>query len=278
MNHENETFSDDRLLAFALGLDDDPGLETAVSGDPELSRRLDAMRADVGLVTAGLDRVVPTPPDGYTDLSDERWGELRSLATAPAPAASRRRSAWLRVLAPAAAIVLVLVAGVVGLQRLGDGGAGDAMTTGTGDKAAERYGDGATQGEATDGGGAALPTLGRGAPDPAAYETIVVARAASPAAGRQRFEVLRVLRGKAGAYVTLKVTDRAAAPFTLQVLYLHPTEERTPGVVPSPGTSAEGAPPDTDTIGIVLEFLFKGESAVAQQLPGGTDPAEVTLP
>jgi hypothetical protein len=277
-------FDDDRLLAFALGLERDPELESATADDAVLRDRLEAMRADLDAVAAGLDRVVPAPPDDYTDLGDERWGELREFVTAPAPAAPRRRPTWLRVLAPAAAIALVLVAGVVGLQRLGETGGTEATTTGATDKAAESSAaqkrnaqDGPAAG-AVAGDGVAVPSFGSSVPDPAAYSTIVVARAQAPAGSRQRFAVERVLKGKAGEFVTLRVTDRAAATSTLNILYLRPTVGTTPTPVASPVPSAQAYGAATQAPGTVLEFRYKGETALARQLPGDTDPSKVTLP
>jgi len=273
MKPELETFDDDRLLAYALGLDDDPGLEAAAEADAALNARLAAMRADVGAVGAGLDRVVPAPPDEYTDLSGTRWGELREFVAAPAPAAPRRRPMWLRVLVPAAAIALVLVAGVVGLQRLGTVGGNEAATVADDEKTVESYGrqSGGT-GTAEDAG---APSLDATIPDPTAYETVVVARAQLPFGGRQRFEVLRVLRGEAGTEVSLAMVDRALAPDTLAILYLRPTGHANDA--PSAPSPASTATPLV-VAGKVVRYTFKGEPALARRLPADTDLETITLP
>ena len=52
-------FDDDRLLAFALGLDDDPELVAATAADEGLRRRLDAVRAEVEQVGAQVRAAVP---------------------------------------------------------------------------------------------------------------------------------------------------------------------------------------------------------------------------
>ncbi len=50
-------FDDDRLLAIALGLDDDPELLAAAEADAELAGRLASMRADVALIGAQVGAV-----------------------------------------------------------------------------------------------------------------------------------------------------------------------------------------------------------------------------
>lgn len=283
-NGAQPRFDDDRLLGFILGLEDDPDLEEAAASDPAMRERLAAIRAGTDAVREGLERVVPPPPDGYADLTDPRWSELRELVAAPAAAAPRRRPTWLRVLAPAAAIVLVLVAGVVGVQRLGDTGGNEAATSAVDEKATEGYGKdgGAVQGEATTraegSDGVAAPTLSRGTLDPATYATVLVARAGALAAFRQRFEILRVLQGDestfvAGEVLRLDIVDRAVAADRLVVLYLEPlaatgTAVATPA--PAPSVSAVG--------GMVIDYEFRGDIVYAQQLPSDTDPDKVALP
>ena len=78
-------FDDDRLLAFALGLDDDPELAAAAAGDERLRRRLDAMRAEIGGVATQLDAAVPAPGGDYADPTGVRWAGLREFYQPPAP-------------------------------------------------------------------------------------------------------------------------------------------------------------------------------------------------
>jgi hypothetical protein len=276
MQPNAETVDDDRLLAYALGLEDDPGLEAAAEADAALRTRIAAMRADVGVVAAGLDRVVPAPPDEYTDLSGARWGELHEFVAAPAPAAPRRRPMWLRVLAPAAAIALVLVAGVVGLQRLGTVSGDEAATVGSSGKATESYdrqSDGAEGGAATGAGeDAATPSLAPAPTDPAVFRTIVVARANAPANGRQTFVVKRVLKGRAPAKIRLEIVDAAAAAGELHVLFLLPSwtwadEPANPS--PMLGSQSDAAP---------LVYSYRDRPGLAQPLPPGTDAGSVKLP
>jgi hypothetical protein len=279
-------FDDDRLLAYALGLEDDPALAAAVQADPALRTRLAAIRADVDAVGAGLDRVVPAPPDDFTDLSDPRWAELHELVVAPAPATPRRRPTWLRVLAPAAAIALVLVAGVIGVQRLGDVG-GETRTQSAADKATEGYGeeaaptlDGSVGGAAAEGGDDAAPLLERAVPDAGAYPLIVVARAIVPGDFGQRFEVVRVLRDvnaagvEVGDRVKLRIVDRAVAPDRLVALFLGPT----PTPAPTTGPSSSTTPDERELGAAIVEYEYRGLPVLALQLPAGTDPDTLTLP
>lgn len=276
---------DARLMAYILAPEDDPALETAARTDPALHAHLEALRADVAAIGAGLDRVVPAAPEDYTDLNDPRWEELHELVSTPAPAAPRRRPAWLRVLAPATAIALVLLAGVVGVQYLG-GDTAQLSTTTAEDKAAEGFGDenGALEGDAQSGAaegvdGAAAPSLSRSAPNASAYATVLVARARTPGDFRQRFDVVRVLRGNEqqygeGTVVTLNVVDRAVAPDRLVVLYL------TPAPVPAPAAtaSASAVPHERDLGPAVVTYGFRGGEALVLQLPADTDPDALALP
>ena len=111
---------DDRLLAFVLGLEDDPELGAAAAHDPELGARLESVRADVDRIAAGVNAAVPTPDEAYTDLADPRWAGLQEYF-APGQerraAASRGSRRWLRVLAPVAAVALALAVGVSVIER-----------------------------------------------------------------------------------------------------------------------------------------------------------------
>jgi hypothetical protein len=277
MSHDDHTFDDDRLLAYAAGLDDDPELAAAAQQDAALRGRIEALRADVAAVTAGLQRVVPAPPEDYADLGDARWSEMRDLVAAPAAVAPRRRPAWLRVLVPVVAITVVLIAGVAGLQTLGSD-AGDEAATVADDKAGESYDrQGGGQGEATTGSTDRLAT-----PSPATassvpqFETVVIARAEAPTAGHQDFSVLRVLKGQAGPRLTFEMIDRALAPGALAVLYCQPVGDQAAAPAP-PGPTVSGTPPPNASAKAV-RFSFDGAPAWARQLPPGTDPEQVAQP
>ena len=111
---------DDRLLAFVLGLDDDPEVAEAAAADPRIGARLETVRAEVDRIAAGVNAAVPMPDDSYTDLADARWAGLQEYFT-PAQgrkaAASRGSRRWLRVLAPVAAVALALAVGISVVER-----------------------------------------------------------------------------------------------------------------------------------------------------------------
>ena len=88
-----DPIDDDRLLAYALGLDDDPELVEAAAADAELGRRLETVRAEVDQVAAGVRAAVPAPDDDYTDLATRAGPACRSTSRRPgsgAPGAPAR--------------------------------------------------------------------------------------------------------------------------------------------------------------------------------------------
>lgn len=279
MSHDEHAFDDDRILKYALGFGDDPDLEAATQKDAALRDRIAAMRGDVNAVAAGLDRVVPTPPDDYADLGDPRWAEVHDVVTAPASAAPPRRPVWLRVLVPVAAVVVVLIAGFAGLQTLGSDTGNEASTVAD-DKALESFdrqsSDGG-QGEATAGStdGLATPSPATGSSVPQ-FETVVIARAEAPTAGHQDFNVLRVLKGQAGPRLSFEMIDRALAPGAVAVLYFQPVGDQADAPAP-PGPTVSGTPPPNASAK-AIRFSFDGAPAWARQLPPGIDPEQVALP
>jgi hypothetical protein len=146
---------DDRLLAYVLGLDDDPELVAAAATDSELGSRLEEVRAEVDAVAAGVRAAVPAPDETYTDLSDARWAGLQEYFT-PArerPRRERRGSRrWLRVLAPVAAVALAVAIGVSVIERQGGADLGIAERSGkTADTSSSAHDDSAGGGPAESG-------------------------------------------------------------------------------------------------------------------------------
>ena len=123
-NHEPEFQDDDRLLAYVLGLDDDPELKAAAAADETLRRRLDLLRSQMTEVGDQVRSAVPHPGADYGEIGDQRWERLRTVvddAAASEKSHVRGRTIrWLRLAAPAAAIVLLAVVGVVTLRQQTD--------------------------------------------------------------------------------------------------------------------------------------------------------------
>jgi len=277
-------FDDDRLLAFALGLDDDPELVAAAAADEGLRRRLDAVRAGVEQVGAQMRAAVPGPDEDYADPSDPRWAGLREFFVAPRPAKTRSRaSRWLRVLAPAA---VALVAGAVGLAVINDQKSGTvginsslpAAAKATSEAAGPQTGAGVT---ATDRAGDYVLAL-RDQLD--LYAVVVLAEAQAASGAFQRFVVVKVLRGDGPHVVRLRVADRPADVGRLHLLFLRPqlgggadmSAEPTPAPVPSPAETASTL--EALAVGVPVMYKYRGETAVLRELPAGTDPAAVNLP
>ena len=105
-----ERFNDDRLLAYALELEPDEELERALATNATLRERLQAMRADLGAVEDQVRAAVPAPEHSWADLSAARWHRLRPYVSTRPARAPRRRLLDLRVLAPAAAVIVAALA------------------------------------------------------------------------------------------------------------------------------------------------------------------------
>jgi len=273
-------FDDDRLLAFALGLDDDPLLVAAAAADEGLSRRLDAVRAEVEQVGAQVRAAVPGPDEDYADPSDPRWARLREFFAAPRPAKTRSRAArWLRVLAPAA---VALVAVAVGLAVINDQKSGTvginssvpAAAKASSEAAGPLTGAGAT---ATDRAGDYAQAL-RDQFD--LYAVVVLAKAKAASGVFQRFVVVKVLKGHGPDTVRLRVADRPADAGRLHLLFLHPqspaSAEAT--LTPVPGTTEATSTLEALAAGAPVMYSYQGATAVLRELPAGTDPAAVRWP
>ncbi len=278
-------FDDDRLLAFALGLDDDPQLVAATAADEGLRRRLDAVRVEVEQVGAQVRAAVPAPDDDYTDLSDPRWAGMQEFfAPPPRPLSTRSRaSRWLRVLAPAA---VALIAVAVGLAVINDQKGGDVALNGSLPAAAKATSEasGPQTGAATDGTSRAGDYAQALSEQLDRYAVVVLAEAKAASGAFQRFVVVKFLKGDGPDVVRLRVVDRPADEGRLQVLFLRPmlggSAEPSPEATTSPVPSASVAASTLDGLaaGEPVMYSYQGETAMARVLPAGTDPATVTLP
>lgn len=272
----NGPFDDDRLLAFALGLEDDPELEAALAGQPLLQRRLKALSADLERVKGELQSIVPPAGPAYERPADATWSRLQRYYAAPAAAGRSASWRWQRLLAPAAALLVVAAVSVgVVLTLHGQGGSSSGTST-------------AAEGKSTADNALGLQQGATALPRKADYDLVVVARAGAYAAGNQQFTVLRVLKGKAGASVSVTVPRSAAVKAgEVRLLYLQPAAKFA---VPSGGSSvnsyaapsltspkpAPAARAPASTHGVSAQFA--GQPALIVPLPAGASAGTVTLP
>jgi hypothetical protein len=272
-------YDDDRLLACALGLDDDPELLEAVTADAALAARLDAVRADVARVVAQTSAAVPEPDESYTDLSGERWGGLKEFLEAPAAAAPRRKRRWWQVVAPVAAVLVVaLLVGIIAVN--GGGSSGSASDSGAVAARAEAdadgaqsYGESAIKGLGTDQTTINGPTLKERFVDQLdRFAVVVLARARQVSGAVQRFSVLRIFKGQAPKVVELAVGDEPADEGRLHLLMLDPST--APEAAPTPATGGGSPWPDAESPLPSIESPLTGVDSPAPDaespLPGET--------
>jgi hypothetical protein len=272
-------FDDDRLLAFALGLDDDPQLVAAAAADEDLRRRLDAMRTEVEQVGARVRAAVPAPDEDYTDLADPSWDGLHEFFATTQPAKERgRASRWLRVLAPAAVAVVAVAVGlaVVNNQENARVAGDDAMST-----AAKTSSEAAGPQTTSDRAGAYAQALHDQLD---LYAVVVLAKAKAVSGTFQRFVVVKVLKGNGPDTVRLHVADRPADVGRLHLLFMRPqlggsppaSPDATP--LPLPGSTETTSTLEALAAAAPVTYSYRGETAVLRELPAGTDPAAVHLP
>ena len=273
-------FDDDRLLAFALELDDDPGLVAAAAADEGLRRRLDAARADVDRVGAQVRAAVPAPDAVYADVGDPRWAGLQGFFAAPQPAKRRGgASRWLRVLAPVAVAVVALAVGLAiineqNVDTVAVNGAVPEAAKAASDAAGSLTGVGPTAGDRSANAVQAL----RDELDQ--YALVVLAKARAASGAFQQFVVVRILKGDGPDRVRLRVADHPADVGRLHLLLLRPSSDvyAEPSPAPVPSVSAATAMLDGVSVGEPVTYAYQGETAVLRELPADTDPAAVRLP
>jgi hypothetical protein len=307
-------YDDDRLLACALGLEEDPELLAAAAVDPDLDARLQAMRAEVAAIGTGVSAAVPEPDESYTDLSSERWAGLKEFLEVPAVAAPRRARRWWRVIAPVAALlVLALVVGIVVVN--GGGSSGSSSTSSTvaqsaddGGTPAQGFGEsGVTKGVETPAAEKAT-VRERFASELDRFATVVLARARQVTGAVQRFAVLRVFKGSAPKVVDLVVNDQPTDAGRLHVLMLEPTaspeadespwpltespvpESPLPDTVspvpltvsPVPETASPEPIPSLASTGsmgqeLAVAYTYDGQPTVVRELAADVDPSSVDI-
>jgi hypothetical protein len=284
---------DDRLLALALGLDDDPELRAQLEQSAELRARFERLQDELSAVEDGVRRAVPEEPEGWADLSQERWSALKPyVSTGQTPAADRRRGSWWRrwqTLAPVAATLVIAVAvlgvvmsrdGMMSLQGADESGGGSEM-------APEKTLDGEDYDDAAQPGvGAASSRLTVAGAE--AYRIVVVARAGDSVDGAQSYAVERTLKGDAPGTVMLQTEVDGELPAgTPAVLFLDPVNDTSPCPVPTVlseenGQATDASSPPANATGDGLRqagslYLYDGRCAVVVSLPDGMDPADVDV-
>jgi hypothetical protein len=270
-------FDDDRLLACALGLDDDPERLAAAEADAGLAARLAAMRADVAVVETQVAAAVPAPDDGYADLGDARWSGLKEYFEPPAGAARPRRAGrWWRIAAPVTALaVLALVVGIVAV-----GGESQYSVTG-GSADGPRVVSADAPETATDKAPGSGTAAERVADQLDRFAVVVLARASEARGALQDFAVVRIFKGKAPEIVQLVVDGRPADRGRLHLLLLDPwsaADDESLSPSTSPATPAPASEAGLPGEPLDVAYTYLGEPTVVHELAAGTDPATVALP
>ncbi len=268
---QRAAFDDDRLLDFALGLEDDPELAAALSHSARLRERLADLKSDLAAIDAELRRSIPPAGESYTQLDASRWSRLwpffgRGGVTRRRPLRGRRLVA---VLAAAALAVAVAVSVVTVLPHSSTprsssrsseaskstGGGAPHAVAGTQASAVP----GATSGATT---GASATAAGAIADKAAAYRDVAVVRVGPVRGAGQSYSVVRTLKGGVPATFSLVLWSIGSAPQagSLAVAYLNPIKPSAAGASPAP------------------EFAFSGRPALVVALPAGVAAGAVRLP
>ena len=269
-------FDDDRLLDYALGIEDDPELAAALSRSARLRERLADLKADLAAIETELRHAIPEPGDSYAEPSAVRWPRLaHAFGLSDSKPAGRRplRRRRLAVALLAAALALALLIGVLSvLPRSGGGSSSsgsskDALQAPLAGTAAAAAGQsaGTLAPEAT--AGSAVGTAGSPATVTAThaadYRDVAVVRAGTLIGADQSFSVVRTLKGRppASFSLTLLSADSAPAAGSLLIAYLRP--------LATAPTSASATPP---------AYSFNGRPALLTALPASVPASTVRLP
>jgi len=280
---QRAAFDDDRLLDFALGLEDDPELAAALSHSARLRERLADLKSDLAAIETELRRAIPPLDDSYAEPAAARWSRLRrSFGDG---AAVRRRPLRGRRLTAAfvtAALALAIVIGIVAILPRGQSSSNTASSASSKSAAAAQApaanlgaesGAAAPASTATPSYGAANAASGAVALKAAAYRDVAVVRAGPLRGADQRFTVVRVLKGSPPASFSLVLRATGGAPLTgsLAIAYLRPlVTSALPSASPQPSaTTAPSGLPD---------FSYDGQRALLVALPAGVAPSAVRLP
>jgi len=264
---QRAAFDDDRLLDFALGLDDDPELAAALSHSARLRERLADLKSDLAAIDAELRRSIPPAGESYTQPGAARWSRLWPFF---GRGAARRRPLRGRRLAAALAAAALAIAVIVGattiLPRSTSSSSGGSRKNA--DLTAPRSATGAQSGAVAgaSSGAATSATSGRSAvaAEAAGYRDVAVVRVGPVRGAGQSYTVLRTLKGSPPTTfsVVLQAIEGAPQSGSLAVAYLDPLKATTSA--PSPAAAPE--------------FSFAGRPALIVALPAGVTASSVHLP
>ncbi len=264
--HDNQraAFDDDRLLDFALGLEDDPQLAAALSQSARLRERLADLKSDLATIDRELRSYIP-PVDETWAEPGARWPRLRAaFGLRPAARAGGRRGRRLAtVLIAAALLVAVVIGTVVVLPRRGSSGASSAGSEKSAFAPAAQSNGAAA--------GATPPAVV--ASRAAAYAVVAVVRVGPLRGASQSYVVVRRLKGRAPAQFTLVLQAIGGAPQagSLAIAYLDPIGAFRS--VPTDSTATTAPAPATPA-----PFMLAGRPALVTALPAGASAAAVRLP
>jgi hypothetical protein len=270
-------FDDDRLLDYALGLEDDPELAAALSSSARLRERLADLKADLAAIETELRHAIPELDDSYADPSAARWSRLRrSVGGGDREVASRRPLRRRRLAASllAAALALALVIGVVSILPRSRS-ASSSSTSAPRRESLHASANSAASGQSSTVAGTRAPVPSSGAAGvvgasagvssvtalhAAEFRDVAVVRAGALIGADQSFSVVRALKGKPPASFSLTLRSTAGAPATgaLAIAYLRPLS-----------TPSSSVPPT---------YSFKGQRALLTTLPAGVAASAVRLP
>ncbi len=298
--HDNQraAFDDDRLLDYALGIEDDPELTAALAHSTGLRERLADLKSDLSAIEDELRRTIPPVDDAYLEPSPDHWPRLARFMVHDDVRRRPRRGRRLTAGFAAAALVLAVIVGLVSIlpRNVSSPNSGLAAKGGEGLSAA---GAPAANGQ--------TPATAPAAPVVAAYadgfRTVAVVRAGRVTNGRQSFTLVRALKGAIAARFTLSVSPatKPASAGSLQIAYLDPLTTSagrtitgqvygagTPTGAASPASGAVAgaggggsSPPSGSRSTVVSLYRFHGAHgtlAATTPLPPGVDAASVRLP
>jgi len=264
--HDNQraAFDDDRLLDFALGLEDDPELAAALSHSARLRERLADLKSDLATIDSELRRCVPPADDTWCEPSATRWPRLRrsfglGVATGSAGRSGRRVAT---ALVAAALLLAVAIGAVVVLPR----GGGSSNSAGTAAGPEQSAAAPAAQAGGLAGSAASPAVVATKAAD---YGVVAVVRVGPLRGASQSYTTVRRLKGHAPAVftLTLQAIDNAPQAGALALAYLDP-------IAGSGGTThATAATPGPGSM-----FTLDGRPAFVTALPTGATAGSVRLP